>query len=69
MAYLDVDFGIPMAILAASIAGTILVRIAAAVGERRARERTLRLIGEIGIDTEKPLEKGGMRRHERTSTG
>jgi hypothetical protein len=44
LAYLDVDFVLPIAVLAASIVGVVLVRLAAARGERAARIRTERLI-------------------------
>ncbi|HJL14337.1 MAG TPA: hypothetical protein RMH99_01705 [Sandaracinaceae bacterium LLY-WYZ-13_1] len=44
MAYLDIDFSIPIALLVAAILGVVLVRHAVSRGERHARERTRRLI-------------------------
>jgi hypothetical protein len=46
MAYVHIDFAIPIGLLGASIVGVMLVRLAAARGARAARERTRRLIEE-----------------------
>ena len=57
MAYLDIDFVIPIALLAASIVGVVLVRMAILRGEKVARDRTQKLI-----------ERHGMSDAERAST-
>lgn len=51
MAHLDVDLSIPIALLVASIVGVLLVRHAISRGERRAKERTRRLIERYGIES------------------
>lgn len=48
MSYVNIDFAIPIALLIASIVGVMLVRVAAARGERAARARTQRLIERYG---------------------
>jgi heme exporter protein D len=58
MAYLDIDFVIPIALLAASIVGVVVVRTAILRGERIARERTQKLI-----------ERHGMSEADRASVG
>jgi len=49
MAYLDVDFSIPIALSIASIVGVVFVRLAVSLGEKRAEDRTRRLIEENGL--------------------
>lgn len=56
MAHLNIDFIIPMTLLFASIVGVMLVRFAAARGERAAKERARRWIAELGIE---PADGGG----------
>jgi hypothetical protein len=48
VAYVHIDFAIPIGLLGASIVGVMLVRLAAARGERAAKERTRRLIERHG---------------------
>jgi hypothetical protein len=63
MAHLDIDFVIPMTLLFASIVGVMLVRYAAARGERAAKERARRSIAALGLEPASALEPGeaGMR--------
>ncbi|HEY8427479.1 MAG TPA: hypothetical protein VIL20_03860 [Sandaracinaceae bacterium] len=65
MRYVDIDFAIPIALLVASIVGVMLVRVAAARGERLARARTERLIEEHGGAAH---YRDGMRDSGRAST-
>lgn len=50
MAHLNIDFVIPMTLLFASIVGVMLVRYAAARGERAAKERARRSIAALGLE-------------------
>jgi hypothetical protein len=63
MAHLDIDFVIPMTLLFASIVGVMLVRFAAARGERAAKERARRSIAELGLEPARAIEpdETGMR--------
>lgn len=65
MRYVDIDFAIPIALLVASIVGAVLLRVAAARGERLARARTERLIEEHGGAAH---HEEGMRDSDRAST-
>ncbi len=67
MAYVDIELAIPIALLAASIVGVVLVRFAAGRGERAGKERARRLIDDIGVDAG-GTEEGGMRERESAST-
>jgi hypothetical protein len=58
MAHLDIDFVIPMALLFASIVGVMLVRVAAARGERAAKERARRAIAALGLEPASAVEPG-----------
>ena len=62
LAYIDIDFGIPIALLAASIVGVVLVRVAAARGLNAAKVRTRQLIQRFDA------AGGGMRDDDRAST-
>jgi hypothetical protein len=48
LAYLDIDFTIPISVIAASIVGVVIVRWAAARGRRLAKARTQRLLSRYG---------------------
>ena len=47
MAYLDIDFIIPAAIMASAIIGVLMIRKAVRQGAERARRRTAKLIAEL----------------------
>lgn len=72
MAHLEIDFIIPIALLAASLVGVMLVRIAAQRGERAAKKRARRLIDELGSGADDGVmtgHAGGMRGQDSASTG
>ncbi len=68
MAYLSVDYVFPIALLVAAILGVVLVRLAAARGERAAKLRTARLIEQYAASVPRPQgERDGMRDRQSVS--
>ena len=65
MAYLDIDFTIPIALLAGAIVAVLLVRQFTQYGERRAKERTRALIERHGARATRPPE--GISEEDRAS--